>query len=239
MSFCGSRLAAGVRAGLKHRLAARHCGRGRGHRSARRAARSALGQLRLGPVLDPIADKLFMAAAVGVVAFSGRLEPLRDRGRPAARHRCYGGLRRHVPFPPARGPFRPDPSGKAVTVAQILTLMAFLIDSPYLRPIAWATQRDRHLSPSGTTTGWRPGPSAGWGSSVPARDQAGHARPGSRAFAFVGGAPDGPAIDHRRRQRGRSRADADPPPAPRPLQRLRRGGHPGEDAGQLRRFGSR
>jgi phosphatidylglycerophosphate synthase len=30
-------------------------------------------------------------------------------------------------------------SGKAVTVAQILTLIAFLIDSPYLRPIAWAT----------------------------------------------------------------------------------------------------
>ena len=30
-------------------------------------------------------------------------------------------------------------SGKAVTVAQILTLVAFLIESPYLRPIAWAT----------------------------------------------------------------------------------------------------
>jgi hypothetical protein len=26
-----------------------------------------------------------------------------------------------------------------VTVAQILTLVAFLIGSPYLRPIAWAT----------------------------------------------------------------------------------------------------
>jgi len=30
-------------------------------------------------------------------------------------------------------------SGKAVTVAQILTLVAFLLNSPYLRPIAWAT----------------------------------------------------------------------------------------------------
>jgi hypothetical protein len=30
-------------------------------------------------------------------------------------------------------------SGKAVTIAQLLTLVAFLVDSPYLRPIAWVT----------------------------------------------------------------------------------------------------
>jgi hypothetical protein len=29
--------------------------------------------------------------------------------------------------------------GKAVTVAQVLTLAAFLLDSPLLRPMAWAT----------------------------------------------------------------------------------------------------
>ena len=29
--------------------------------------------------------------------------------------------------------------GKAVTVAQMLTLVAFLADSPFLRPMAWAT----------------------------------------------------------------------------------------------------
>jgi hypothetical protein len=29
--------------------------------------------------------------------------------------------------------------GKAVTVAQVLTLVAFLTDSPLLRPLAWAT----------------------------------------------------------------------------------------------------
>ena len=29
--------------------------------------------------------------------------------------------------------------GKAVTVAQLLTLVAFLTDSPLLRPLAWAT----------------------------------------------------------------------------------------------------
>ena len=32
------------------------------------------GSSRIGPIVDPIADKLFMACAFGVVAFSGRLE---------------------------------------------------------------------------------------------------------------------------------------------------------------------
>jgi len=31
------------------------------------------------------------------------------------------------------------PGGKAVTVAQVLTLVAFLLRSPLLRPLAWAT----------------------------------------------------------------------------------------------------
>jgi CDP-diacylglycerol---glycerol-3-phosphate 3-phosphatidyltransferase len=91
-----------------------------------------------GPVVDPIADKLFMAAAVGVVAFSGRLQIieivgvlLRDIVATVA---FIGTLISHHPRAiPARS------SGKAVTVAQILTLMAFLMNSPYLRPIAWAT----------------------------------------------------------------------------------------------------
>jgi cardiolipin synthase len=97
-----------------------------------------LGGSPLGPVIDPIADKVFMASAVGVVAFSGRLEVweivgvlLRDIVATLA---FAGTLISHQPRAiPARS------SGKAVTVAQILTLMAFLIDSPYLRPIAWAT----------------------------------------------------------------------------------------------------
>jgi cardiolipin synthase (CMP-forming) len=97
-----------------------------------------MGGSALGPVVDPIADKLFMAAAVGVVAFSGRLEIyeivgvlLRDIVATVA---FVGTLISHEPRAiPARS------SGKAVTVAQILTLVAFLIDSPYLRPIAWAT----------------------------------------------------------------------------------------------------
>ena len=97
-----------------------------------------LGSSPFGAVLDPIADKLFMAAAVGVVAFSGRLEVyeivgvlLRDIVATVA---FAGTLLSHQPRAiPARS------SGKAVTVAQILTLIAFLIESPYLRPIAWAT----------------------------------------------------------------------------------------------------
>jgi cardiolipin synthase (CMP-forming) len=96
------------------------------------------GSSRFGAVLDPIADKLFMAGAVGVVAFSRRLEIyeivgvlLRDIVATVA---FVATLVSHRPRAiPARS------SGKAVTVAQILTLIAFLLDSPYLRPIAWAT----------------------------------------------------------------------------------------------------
>jgi cardiolipin synthase len=97
-----------------------------------------LGSSPMGPVLDPIADKLFMAAAVGVVAFSGRLEVyeivgvlLRDIVATVA---FAATLLSHQPRAiPARS------SGKAVTGAQILTLVAFLVESPYLRPIAWMT----------------------------------------------------------------------------------------------------
>lgn len=97
-----------------------------------------LGSSAFGPLLDPIADKVFMAAAVGVVAVSGRLEPyeivgvlLRDIVATVAfAATWFSSQPRAIP---ARW------SGKAVTVAQILTLIAFLLSSPYLRPIAWAT----------------------------------------------------------------------------------------------------
>jgi phosphatidylglycerophosphate synthase len=96
------------------------------------------GSSRYGLVLDPIADKMFMAAAVGVVAFSGALEP----------YEIVGVLLRDIVATIAFAAtfFSEEPraiparwSGKAVTVAQILTLVAFLLSSPYLRPIAWAT----------------------------------------------------------------------------------------------------
>ncbi|HEY9015940.1 MAG TPA: CDP-alcohol phosphatidyltransferase family protein [Gemmatimonadales bacterium] len=96
------------------------------------------GSSPFGAVLDPITDKLFMAAAVGVVAFSGRLEIweivgvlLRDIVATVAFVATF------VSHQPRAIPARS--SGKAVTVAQILTLVAFLMDSPFLRPIAWAT----------------------------------------------------------------------------------------------------
>jgi phosphatidylglycerophosphate synthase len=96
------------------------------------------GGSRFGAVLDPIADKLFMACAFGVVLFSGRLQIyevvaalLRDiwasvafwitvfTGKPTA-------------IPARLG-------GKAVTVAQMLTLLAFIANASILRPLAWAT----------------------------------------------------------------------------------------------------
>lgn len=96
------------------------------------------GSSRLGVVLDPVADKLFMASAFGVVAFSGQLAwyevigvLLRDIVATVA---FVATLISHRPRAiPAR------PGGKAVTVAQVLTLLAFLTDSPQLRPMAWAT----------------------------------------------------------------------------------------------------
>jgi phosphatidylglycerophosphate synthase len=96
------------------------------------------GSSRFGSVIDPVADKLFMAAAFGTVAFSGRLEwyeivgvLLRDIVATVA---FLATIFSHRPRAiPARA------GGKAVTVAQVLTLLAFLADSPRLRELAWAT----------------------------------------------------------------------------------------------------
>jgi CDP-diacylglycerol--glycerol-3-phosphate 3-phosphatidyltransferase/cardiolipin synthase len=97
-----------------------------------------VGSSAYGPLLDPIADKVFMAAAVGVVAFSGRLAwyeivgvLLRDIVATVAFAATF--LSSQPRAIPARM------SGKLVTSAQVLTLVAFLLDSPYLTPIAWAT----------------------------------------------------------------------------------------------------
>lgn len=96
------------------------------------------GSSRFGSFIDPVADKLFMAAAFLVVALSGRL----------AWYEILGALFRDLV---ATGAFlatlisgRPMAiparvGGKAVTVAQLLTLTAFLTGSTLLRPLAWAT----------------------------------------------------------------------------------------------------
>jgi phosphatidylglycerophosphate synthase len=96
------------------------------------------GSSSLGVVLDPVADKLFMASAFGVVAFSGRLEwyeilgvLLRDIVATIAFIATFASRRPRAI--PARA------GGKAVTVAQVLTLLAFLAESPHLHELAWAT----------------------------------------------------------------------------------------------------
>ncbi len=96
------------------------------------------GGSRFGALLDPVADKLFMVAGFGVVAFSGRLEPyeilallMRDLVAAGAFLATLA-LNRPRAIPARLG-------GKAVTLAQMLTLLAFLLDSPLLRPMAWAT----------------------------------------------------------------------------------------------------
>lgn len=96
------------------------------------------GASRLGVFLDPVADKLFMAAAFWVVLVSRRLEPyeivgvlLRDIVAAIA---FVATLRAGRPSSiPARA------GGKAVTLAQNLTLLAFVTGSELLRPMAWAT----------------------------------------------------------------------------------------------------
>jgi phosphatidylglycerophosphate synthase len=96
------------------------------------------GSSRLGAFLDPVADKIFMAAAFGVVLLSGKLAwyeiagvLLRDLVATIAFVVTYWSGR------PSSIPARLG--GKAVTLAQVLTLVAFLTDSPLLRPLAWAT----------------------------------------------------------------------------------------------------
>lgn len=96
------------------------------------------GGSRLGAFLDPVADKIFMASAFGVVLWSGTLALveiagvlLRDIVATAAF--VTVALRRRPRAIAARH------GGKAVTVLQLLVLFAFLADSALLRPLAWAT----------------------------------------------------------------------------------------------------
>lgn len=96
------------------------------------------GSSRLGTFVDPVADKLFMACAFGVVLFSRQLAwyevlgvVLRDAVATVAF--VVTALRGHAAAIPARA------GGKAVTVLQSLTMFAFVLESPLLRPLAWAT----------------------------------------------------------------------------------------------------
>ena len=97
-----------------------------------------IGGSKLGAALDPVADKLFMAAAFWVVFRGGVLAPLEVigvllRDFVAALSFLTVLLLRKPTTLPARA------GGKAVTVCQALTLVAFLMDSDLVRPLAWAT----------------------------------------------------------------------------------------------------
>lgn len=97
-----------------------------------------LGGSRIGAVLDPICDKLFMAVAFVVVLQSKLLTPVEIIGvvlRDLVAGVAFFGtviLGRPTTLPARAG-------GKAVTVCQLLTLLAFLAGSDLLRPLAWAT----------------------------------------------------------------------------------------------------
>jgi CDP-diacylglycerol--glycerol-3-phosphate 3-phosphatidyltransferase/cardiolipin synthase len=96
------------------------------------------GGSRLGALLDPIADKVFMLAAFLTVAERGLLAWWEIVGVLARDIIATIGsigvwlLRRPVSLPARAG-------GKAVTVCQLLTLTAFIGESPLVRPLAWAT----------------------------------------------------------------------------------------------------
>ena len=96
------------------------------------------GGSRWGPILDPVADKAFMATAFITLASHGVLHPLEITAvllRDIVAVLAFAGtlfLRRPVALPARAG-------GKAVTVLQVLTLLALLAASPLSRPLAWAT----------------------------------------------------------------------------------------------------
>ena len=96
------------------------------------------GGSRLGVLLDPVADKLFMAFAFGVVLFSGALAwweivAVLARDIVATIAFVVTMITGRTAAVPARL------GGKVVTLMQFLTLVAFVMDWPVLHNAAWAT----------------------------------------------------------------------------------------------------
>jgi cardiolipin synthase (CMP-forming) len=97
-----------------------------------------IGGSRTGAVLDPVADKLFMALAFITVARSGLLHPFEivavlARDIVAALGYAGSWLMRRPTALPARA------GGKVVTLLQLTTLAACIVGSPLTRRLAWAT----------------------------------------------------------------------------------------------------
>jgi phosphatidylglycerophosphate synthase len=96
------------------------------------------GGSRAGAMLDPIADKAFMAVAFLTIWLRGLLTwyellgvLLRDLVAVLGFVATWT-LRRPVALPARAG-------GKAVTIAQLLTLVAAIAESPHVGRLAWAT----------------------------------------------------------------------------------------------------
>ena len=97
-----------------------------------------VGASRAGAILDPVADKVFMAVAFVTIARRGLLSwyelvgvLLRDILAVLAFLATWL-LHRPVALPARAG-------GKAVTIMQLLTLVAAIADWTYTRNLAWAT----------------------------------------------------------------------------------------------------
>lgn len=96
------------------------------------------GSSRAGAVLDPVADKAFMVVAFVTIARRGLLAWYELLGVLLRDVLAILGflatllLRRPVALPARAG-------GKAVTIAQLLTLVAAIAESQHARPLAWAT----------------------------------------------------------------------------------------------------
>lgn len=96
------------------------------------------GGSRVGAILDPICDKLFMVAAFWVLFRESSLHLieifaalLRDVVALISFLTVWT-LGRPTTLPARAG-------GKAVTIGQVLVLLAFIADSDLIRPLAWAT----------------------------------------------------------------------------------------------------
>ena len=97
-----------------------------------------LGSSRAGELLDPVADKVFMAVAFVTISRRGLLSWYELIGVLLRDILALLGfvatwlLRRPIALPARAG-------GKAVTIAQLLTLVAAIADWTYTRHLAWAT----------------------------------------------------------------------------------------------------
>ncbi|MDX2193393.1 MAG: CDP-alcohol phosphatidyltransferase family protein [Gemmatimonadales bacterium] len=97
-----------------------------------------LGPSRLGALLDPVADKLFMGMAFGALAWDGWLT------WPEAAGCLFRDFILSMAFFVRRAKRMPISvpsrwSGKSVTFVQVATLASALVDTPLTRPLALVT----------------------------------------------------------------------------------------------------